>query len=388
MAPRFELSQLMGRPVRSETWPEQGVSSLQTAREALAHGDREAVALAVENYVWEGQFIYRSYIPWLAFYLTDGARRFGEIAVWEMLARVSGHLAQVGFPPLSTEVLDAVATADGPIGYDAPRRLLLNRTSGATLPVAAWDAIAAPDLARLRACLDADDRQGALAALETYHRAGKPVHDGYTEWTWLWMTLVADRYGEPVMLEQLAAVGELLRGAALRRQASLPIEELVRQMAMAMRGHRCGPGEEGDITVAEEPQRYRITFDACGSGGRMRRRGELDGLPARQDPPFAFGVVKQPTPASWGRADVPYYCMHCALWSEVMTTDILGYPARITLFDPDGTKPCAWLIYKRPEDIPQEYFDRIGRTRDPARFNRLGAGAPDGAKPGPDAPPR
>lgn len=113
-----------------------------------------------------------------------------------------------------------------------------------------------------------------------------------------------------------------------------------------------------------------IRFDACGSGGRMRRVGEIDRLPARPDDPFCFGTVKQPVPASWGESDVPYYCTHYALWSEVMTTDTLGYPARITLFDPDGRHPCAWASYKRPADLPQAYCDRIGRERQLERFNR------------------
>lgn len=369
MTVELRHSALMGRAVRSEAWPEQGVSSLKVARDALKSAPIDEAIALVDNYAWEERFVAFSYVPWLTFNLTDGMARFGGVDVWRMLSQVSTHLATVGTSTLALEVVEGLAQQYGDV-FELRDGCVVYLPTGESLATMAWKPPLDAILDQLRAAIGNGQRDTARDLLETYHQAGKPFHDGFCDWAWLWMTLVADTHGEDVMFEQFRVIGMLLRGEGLKRQANLPIEELVLQMAMAMRGHRCGPGEEGDIEVIDEDDRYIIRFDACGSGGRMRRRG-LDGLPARQDPPFNFGTNKKPVPESWGLTDVPYYCSHCAQWSEMMTTDILGYPARITLFDPDGTRPCAWAIYKKPEDIPQEYFDRIGRERRPERFNKV-----------------
>lgn len=374
MTARFEYSALMKRKLRAESWSEQGVSSLHEAREAIAQLPLAAAIEMVDYYVWEGQFIYRSYFPWLALYIADTARDFGEEEVWRNLNKIADHFATTGFPPLAIEVVAQHGRTPNALiqlqEQDAAP-VLIYKPTGETLGASMWEAQSLRTLEELKTALSDGRRDAARSLLDRYHAELKPVHDGLTEWAWLWMTLVADRHGEAAMFDQLRRAGELLRGAGLRMQASIPIKELVLQMAMAMRGHRCGPGEEGDIDIVEDHEKYMITFDACGSGGRMRRKGELDGLPARQDPPFNFGVTKEASPNSWGRKGVPYYCTHCAVWSELMSTDLIGYPGRITLFNPDGSKPCAWAIYKRPEDIPEEYFTRIGRKRDPSRFNKL-----------------
>ena len=38
-----------------------------------------------------------------------------------------------------------------------------------------------------------------------------------------------------------------------------------------MRGHLSGESRKGDLIVREEPDRFAISFDPCGTGGVMRR---------------------------------------------------------------------------------------------------------------------
>ena len=74
------------------------------------------------------------------------------------------------------------------------------------------------------------------------------------------------------------------------------------------------------MTVIEEAERFVITHDPCGSGGKLRRKGQ-------------FGVTKHAYQWSWGKAGVPYYCTH--------------------------------YISKQPKLIPDKYFTRLGHSPKP-----------------------
>ncbi len=105
-----------------------------------------------------------------------------------------------------------------------------------------------------------------------------------------------------------------------------------------------------DFAVVEEPDRYVVSLDPCGTGGRMRRAGQVK------------GVTRKGYTWSWGMAGVPYYCTHCCAFHETLATEVRGYPICVTDFSQDPDKPCRHLYYKEPELIPDEYFTRIGHV--------------------------
>ena len=105
-----------------------------------------------------------------------------------------------------------------------------------------------------------------------------------------------------------------------------------------------------DFTVVEEPDRYVVTYDPCGSGGRLMRTKNV----AR---------TKKAYPWSWGESGVPYYCLHCCVAWETIPIELRGYPIRINLIPKKPDDPCVHLYYKRPELIPEEYFARVGMTK-------------------------
>lgn len=90
--------------------------------------------------------------------------------------------------------------------------------------------------------------------------------------------------------------------------------------------------------------------DPCGSGGRLRRTKNI-------------GITKKAYPWSWGKSGIPYYCTHCCLAWEIIPTELWGYPIRINLVTDRPEDPCVHLFYKKPELIPEEYFDRLGMTK-------------------------
>jgi hypothetical protein len=91
----------------------------------------------------------------------------------------------------------------------------------------------------------------------------------------------------------------------------------------------------------------------------MRRGDPVNATPSRLGPPYNFGATKKAYPWSWGRTNVPYYCIHCAV-NEILPTEWGGYPLWVTGYSDDAAVPCYWHFYKNPARIPAEYFERLG----------------------------
>lgn len=117
--------------------------------------------------------------------------------------------------------------------------------------------------------------------------------------------------------------------------------------------HRCTEFQRrhfANFTVNEEPERYVVSCDPCGSGGRLRRTRNV-------------GSTKKGYPWSWSKIGIPYYCIHCCLQWEIIPIELRGHPIRITLPGDNREDPCIHLFYKRPELIPEEYFARVGKIQ-------------------------
>ena len=151
--------------------------------------------------------------------------------------------------------------------------------------------------------------------------------------------------------------------------AALPFFEasdLALVLAEHLRLHFSGAQGEGAVEIVDEVDRYRLVLSPCGSGGALRRRLGVDSKPA------VANRCRQPSNSSWNQTDVPYYCMHCA-HNEMHSIDLMGFPRWVTEYTGDPDKPCGWTIYKDPTGIPQSYFTRLGRTREPSKFRHTGA---------------
>jgi len=198
----------------------------------------------------------------------------------------------------------------------------------------------------------------ALDLVDYLNVEGKRLHDVLCDSIWASETYIADNLGEEALYQ---AVRKMVEQPGYRGLNILSTEDYVLLRAESERAQRSGPNEMGDITVTEEEDKYVISLDPCGSGGRMRREG-------RAEPPYNYGKTKKAYPWSWGKVGVPYYCLHCCIWSEILPIEQLGYPHRITAYSDNPNDPCAFYIYKKPELIPEEYFTRIGKKKDLSRI--------------------
>jgi len=104
------------------------------------------------------------------------------------------------------------------------------------------------------------------------------------------------------------------------------------------------------VSIKDEPDRYVVTYNPCGSGGFLiKNRPELK--------------LDKAYPWSWSKPGVNYYCLHCCIAWEIIPTELRGYPLYIHLPPEHPEAPCIQFHYKRPELIPDEYFTRIGKVK-------------------------
>ena len=230
----------------------------------------------------------------------------------------------------------------------------------------ATNALAYARVPELIAAIEAQESASAQRLAEIVRSQGQLYQDIFTDWCWSIMSYVAREYGE----EEVATLNRdtLLPWYKDRydRYFSLPDEERLQLTVEGMRGHLCGPGRLGDVDVTDEGNRWVMSFDPCGSGGRMRRGDVASGDPPHTDDPYNFGVSQRSYDWTWGRSGVCYYCAHCSFVNEQLGIDTYGHPIRITEYPDDRNNPCRWIIYKNVDDIPAEYYTRVGRVK-PAR---------------------
>jgi hypothetical protein len=189
---------------------------------------------------------------------------------------------------------------------------------------------------------------------------GKGLHDLFCDWIWDMLTKTAEKDGEEAAYQLCRATQKTwMMRRTWKGLLKMSVEDRVRINAEVMRSHRCGPEQDGEIEIIEEQDRISIKMDPCGSGGRMRRGDPVAGTPSRLGPPYNFGVTKQAHPWSWGLKNVPFYCIHCAI-NEILPIEWGGYPLWVTGYSDDASKPCYWHFYKKPDLIPDEYFNRLG----------------------------
>ena len=86
---------------------------------------------------------------------------------------------------------------------------------------------------------------------------------------------------------------------------------------------------------------------------------------------YDFGKTKKEYPWSWFMKDVPYYCLHCSIWHEMMPIEEKGAPTKVTEYNPDLDAPCKFYFYKKPELFPEKYCERVGLRKPPQK--RAGA---------------
>ena len=187
------------------------------------------------------------------------------------------------------------------------------------------------------------------------------VHDIHGDWNWALFSIIIRAWGEEGFGEVLHVTQKPTLGRRYERAAEMSAEEALQLAVEGMRGHFGGPGRVGEVTVEEHADRYVMSFDPCGSGGRMRRGDPVWGSGSRLAPPYSFVNIQGAYPWTWNRKNVCAYCAHCAVGLQIMPIEQMGHPMRVTDYPDEADEPCRWTIYKSPELIPPEAYTSVGK---------------------------
>ena len=122
------------------------------------------------------------------------------------------------------------------------------------------------------------------------------------------------------------------------------VEESLQRWVEIQRAHN------GELAITEDAEKYIVSCDPCGTGGRVRRTKSA-------------GTLKQAYPWSWGESNVPVYCTHCCDYFEIFPIEIRGYPIAVFFPGQKPEDPCIQFFYKNPALIPEEYFARVGKAK-------------------------
>jgi hypothetical protein len=215
----------------------------------------------------------------------------------------------------------------------------------------------------IRDFVQSGESKKALDLMDYEVTRNRVIHDLLIQFIQEMLTEIA-KSSEDQVPKFWRKISEPLMKMVLSRK--LNVEEILQLDAELQRCHF------GEIRVAEEPDRYVMTCDPCGAGCRLRRERALQtarNAYTQHAWPWSenLGVTKKPYPWSWGKAGVPYYCIHCSIMWEIIPTELIGYPIRLHNLGDKPEDPCVHIYYKEPESIPEGFFTRIGMTKKTAK---------------------
>jgi hypothetical protein len=364
-------SDVIGKRVRTGDWADQSISTVTKVREALEEagddfgpkaGRREVAAQLVDYFMEEAKVIYLIYKVW-----TDGFvdwLRAQGVTRAEVDAELDSLAHLMAYPDGTP--LDAPARWTA-LGERAGR--LANGIRSYDLPVAR-----------------ANEEMESL--LEDWRR----LHDRNADLMAGVLAMVARRFGEEALEPCYRAVLEpfiqeryMVFDVRLRPYAET-VERNLYIGLEAMRAHLVGPGRRGNTDLEEFDDRWELSFDPCGSGGRILRGDEIEGTGSRVLEPYEFGVTQEAHDWSWGETGVCYYCAHCSFTLSILPAEQWGHPVRTVdppLWrgpdDPSTRRSCTWTVWKSLEAIPEREYERIGRSKPQLPVIQPGApGAPEG----------
>lgn len=342
LTPPLEWNGVLDRAIRGGTWDEQGVATYRLLVSAIEEGSYAQARDLAEYFVVEAGVCYKIYRQWS----TDIA---------EFLVQSGVDRASLG--SLQQKLSEQLKHPDGR-SFD---------------PHAQWARVQG-SLARLCQALDAANEERSLLALDELVEDWRQCHDRDVDFIAGLMNEVVVRFGEPALGPMYDAIlvpwfNERYSLFDTDKHDWATAMTLNLQVAFeAMRGHLCGPGRRGDVEFVESADRYVLSFDPCGSGGRQVRGDAIEGTPPRHEAPLNWALTQEPAVWNHFEPGVCNYCAHCILLTEVMPMRAFGYPVRAV--DPPRPVPagepaqkCSWTVFKDPSAVPDEYYERVAMSR-------------------------
>ena len=211
-----------------------------------------------------------------------------------------------------------------------------------------------PRLHIAREAAGAANLDDAAAALALAHSEYEKTHDGFRNAN---ARLVDELYrscGQPVAERVIRTIFDAIterRVNGLKRQS---FRDHVTSFAMHWHWHRTL------FRLAEHEDRVTFYLEPCGSGGRMINEGAYYHSAVQP-----LLVIRTPTAATFGEANFPSWCTHCADWNRSFLERGLNFILHEGWTPAHRYGACAAHVFKSFDKIPDEHFERVGLIRGP-----------------------
>lgn len=199
--------------------------------------------------------------------------------------------------------------------------------------------------ARIASAVEAGQHEQARALLAERERQHELIYEQFIETMTRFESYVGRVYGDDRLEGLLRHCGDRRR-QGFEKCESMLAEDFVRTSAHLLKTHM------GNVTVTEDDEKFTITQDPCGSGGRLMREGTYAG-------PNAVYSISTPQAMTFGKADFPSYCAHCAVWNNIQCIEWYGHPQWAIDHPTTPAEPCRIHIYKSPKRIPARYYEQV-----------------------------
>lgn len=199
----------------------------------------------------------------------------------------------------------------------------------------------------LEEAITAGDTERALRLTRRMLKEFLSIHHLYREWATSLLTFIGKNYGEEVLtkaFEEACAIGW---GSVIKAYKEGSPKRRAEMMAGALRSHH------QDFEMIEDDEKITFIVRNCGSGGQQIRSGAYE-------PPMNLLRIKTAQPMTQGNSNFPVYCAH-AHFVHALFIRLAGAPYFIEAASKNvGYEPCKIYVYKDPENIPYEVYERVG----------------------------
>jgi hypothetical protein len=210
-------------------------------------------------------------------------------------------------------------------------------------------------LEQARRALAGDDLDAATDQIDRAERQARQLKQYSIRWIAELLSWIGETEGEVAVEAALRRFGD--RNLADRAEPdndwwSVPAEVRAKVVARAMLANGA------DVELSEDDEKIVMSF-RCGSGGWLIDSGAYEG-------DDALMTLTNPGPRTFGRDSMWVYCAHCSVNNEMQSVENTGRLTSIEFPPERPGEPCVHHVYRRPEDIPEEIYVRIG-ARKPER---------------------
>jgi hypothetical protein len=208
-----------------------------------------------------------------------------------------------------------------------------------------------PAWERARAALAEGDLEAAEHHLDTAVDRWRSLQDYSINWITSLLTFIGEELGEEAVERALRRTGEEFvrpRRTGDVAWEDLPAEVRAKVIVRAMVANL------GECEVTEDDEKFVLSF-RCGSGGRMIDEGRYEGE-------HAYLTLTEKGGRTFQRDALPVYCAHCSVNNEMQPLEWGGVPTSIEYPPERPGEPCVHHVYKDLSAMPDEVYERIGKT--------------------------